>query len=255
MPYRKIFFSKDQPVHIASRALANIFQNKEDCYRFIFLFYAVNLGRKDSNIKFMDTIKAGQSLLRGETIPDRFIIQRHPPLVHLLDFSLVINHYHFYLLPTSETAIPVLMHRLNDSFARYFNLLHNRKDALFGSRYKSVPVETDFQSHAVSRYVSIINPLDVFQYGWRENGLKNQNDAFGFLKKFEFSSFPDKIGDRVSKLLAPHNVLDQYAPFWNNPKEYHEFVTEFLREKSSRLTLNFAKTISGCPTSRGCRTS
>ena len=233
MPYRKNFFIKNQLVHITSRALVNIFKKKEDCYRFIFQFYAVNLGKKGFNLKNKDMIKAGQALLRGEKVPERFVVERHPPIVDLLDFSLVANHYHFYLLLKKDNGIPILMQKLNDSFARFFNLLHGRKDALFGSRYKNVIVKTDFQSYAVSRYVSIINPLDVFQPGWREKGLKNPKEAFNFLENYEFSSFPDKICRRFSRILAPQKVLKQYAPFWGNEKEYREFVKEFLKEKKA----------------------
>ncbi|MDO8669065.1 MAG: hypothetical protein Q7K65_02100 [Candidatus Buchananbacteria bacterium] len=232
MPYRKIFFEKNQPVHVVSRALTDVFRQKEDCDRFIFQFYAVNLGKKGFNMKTKDMIKAGQSLLRGEKIPERFVIKEHAPLVHLLDFSLVVNHYHFYLLPTIDGSIVHLMHRLNDSFARSFNLLHNRKDAVFGCRYKGIAVETDFQSHAVSRYVSIMNPLDVFQPGWREYGLKNPKEAFNFLENYEFSSFPDKIGKRSSLILAPREILEQYTPFWGDKEEYRKFVAGFLKERS-----------------------
>ncbi|OGZ24412.1 MAG: hypothetical protein A2896_01235 [Candidatus Nealsonbacteria bacterium RIFCSPLOWO2_01_FULL_43_32] len=233
MPYRKIFFAKDQPVHIVSRALTNVFREEDDCFRFIFQYYAVNLGRKDTNMKTKDMVKSGRALLRGEEIPEKFVIRSHPPLVHLLDFSLVGNHYHFYLLPTTDTAIPMLMHKLNDSFARSFNLLHGRKDALFGSRYKGVAIKDELQSYTVSRYVSIINPLDVFQPGWREKGLSNAKEAFNFLENYGFSSFPDKIRQRASLILAPQEILEQYAPFWGNGEEYREFVTEFLKEKAN----------------------
>jgi len=235
MPYRKNFFIKNQLIHITSRALIDIFKQKEDCYRFIFQFYAVNLGKKGFNLKTKDIIKAGQALLQGEEIPEKFIIKRHPPLVNLLDFSLVVNHYHFYLLLNSDNNVPILMQRLNDSFARSFNLLHGRGDAVFGSRYKSVIVKTDFQSHAVSRYVSIINPLDIFQPGWREKGLEVPKKAFNFLENYEFSSFPDKIGKRSSQILAPQKILRQYVPFWEDKEEYRKFVEEFLKERTTPL--------------------
>lgn len=233
MPYRKVFFEKNQPIHLVSRALIDIFKQKEDCYRFVFQFYTITLGRRGFNVKTKDAIKAGQALLQGEKIPEKFVIKEHPPLVHLLDFSLVMNHYHFYLLPTTDEAVVHLMHNLNDSCARSFNLLHGRRDAVFGSRYKGIIVKTDFQSHAVSRYVSIINPLDVFQPGWRKEGLKNPEEAFNFLENYEFSSFPDKIGKRTSQVLAPREVLEQYAPFWGSRNEYQEFVKKFLKEKTA----------------------
>lgn len=232
MPYRRIYFEKNQPVHIVSRALADVFRQKEDCFRFIFQFYSANLGKKGSNVYPGDVVKAGQALLCGEKIPPRLLTAEHPPLVHLLDFSLVMNHYHFYLLPASEKTPPILMQKLNNGFAQSFNLLHKRKDAVFGSRYKGVAVKSDFQSHAVSRYVSVINPLDVFQPGWREDGLKNQKEAFSFLKNYEFSSFPDKIGERNALILASREILEQYASFWGSSDKYQEFVKEFLKERS-----------------------
>jgi hypothetical protein len=233
MPYRRIFFEKNQPVHIVSRAVegVRIFDQEDDCYRFIFHFYAINLGKRNSNLKGEEIIKAGQALLRGEEIPTKFIINRHPPLVYLLDFSLVINHYHFYLLPNVENSIPLLMQKLNNGFAKYFNLKHNRKDALFGSRYKSILVKTQFQSDAVSRYVSVINPLDVYETGWRERGLESWKEAFDFLKNYPFSSFPDKIGIRRAKILAPKEILEKYSFKNEDQEKYLEFVKTFLKEK------------------------
>lgn len=231
MAFRRIYFEKNRPVHIISRALIDIFKQKQDCFKFIFLFYAANLGKRGYNLSPKDIVKAGKALLYGEKIPSKFIIIEHEPIVHLLDFSFVINHDHFYLLPNIETAVPNFMQKLNNSFAQSFNASHGRRDAVFGSRYKGVGVETDFQSYAVSRYVSIINPLDVFQAGWREKGLKNQKEAFNFLKNYEFSSFPDKIGERNSLILASREILEQYAPFWGQNNEYKKFVQEFLKER------------------------
>lgn len=234
MPYRRTFFEKDQPIHIISRTVEGIktFKEKEDCFRFVFHFYAVNFGKRAPHVRGMDIIKAGEALLWGEKIPSDFIIVEHPPLVHLIDFSFVLNHYHFYLLPNIENIIPVFMQKLNNGFAKYFNLKHGRKDTLFGSRYKSILVETEFQSDAVSRYVRIINPLDVFQPGWREKGLRNWQEAFKFLENYEFSSFPDKIGKRNSGILAPKDILERYS-FKISQEEYRKFVEEFLKQKST----------------------
>jgi len=236
MPCRGIFFKKHQPVHIISRAIEGfkIFEKEEDCFRFIFYFYAANFGRRNTNLKGKDMIKTGRALLEGEEIPKNFIIKEHPPLVYLLDFSFVINHYHFYLLSAEENSPPILIQRLNNAFAKYFNLKHHRKGVLFSSRYKSVLVETGFQADAVSRYVSIINPLDVYQSNWRREGLRDWKRALNFLENYPFSSFPDKIGKRNSKILAPKEILEKYS-FIKNSREkkypFKNFVLDFLKQK------------------------
>ena len=247
MPYRRVFFEKNQPVHIVSRAVPGleIYRTEADCFKLIFQFYVANIGRRNFNVSAKDVIKVGQDLLQGEKISSHFIIKEHPPLVDLLDFSLVITHHHLYLLPKVANIIPILVKKLNQAFALSFNLAHNRRDAVFGSRYKGIVVKTNFQSDAVSRYVSIINPLDVFQPGWRENGLKNWKEAFEFLESYLFSSFPDKIGKRRSTILAPQEILERYSPNFSNKEDYKKFVESFLKQKLSTFQPFFLESNSG----------
>jgi len=120
--------------------------------------------------------------------------------------------------------------------AQYFNLKYHRKGTLFGGRYRAVIAKTQYQSDAISRYVGVINPLDVFQPKWREDGLKNPKEAFKFLRSYLFSSFPDKIRKRTSLILASQEALEQYAPFWGDEKAYREFIGEFLKERSDYST-------------------
>ena len=235
MPYRRIYFEKNQPFHIISRAVEErkIFEKEENCYRFIFQIFAANVGKPDFNLHRKDVIKVAQSLLFGEKVSSKFIIIEHSPLVSIFDFSLVVNHYHFYLMANIPNSIPLFIKKLNGGFAKYFNLKYNRKGTLFGSRYKSILVDTGFQSDAVSQYVGIINPLDVYQPGWREEGLKNWQRAFNFLESYQFSSFPDKTGKRKSKIIASQEVLEKYKIGLNLKKdEFHQFVEEFLKRKS-----------------------
>lgn len=233
MPYRNFVFEEEKPFHIISRTVEGrkIFTDEADCYRFIFQMYAANLGKPNFNLRRLNVIKTAQLLLSGQEISEEFIIKEHPPLVHILDFALNINHYHFYLLPTSQESVPLFIKKLNGGFAKYFNLKHNRRGTLFEGRYKSIPIETEFQSDAVGRYVSIVNPLDVYQYGWRENGLADPEMAFKFLETYQFSSFPDKIGKRKSKILAEEEFLNKYSLNENSYKDYRNFVKDFLEKK------------------------
>ena len=236
MPYRETSFEKNQPFHIMSRAVEEkkIFSNKIDCYRFIFQLYAANIGSPVHNIWRENIVKTAKAILEGKTIPSKFIIKEHPPLVRILDFALVATHYHFYLIPNLKNGIPLYMKKLNGGFAKYFNLKYNRKGFLFSSRYQSVAIRTESQSNAVSRYISVINPLDVYQPGWRKEGLKDWKKAFDFLKNYQFSSFPEKIGKRKSKIIAPEKILDKHIPGVNskNKNDYIDFVKDFLKQKS-----------------------
>ena len=228
----KYLFKKDQPIHIVARAIAEreIFKSEEDCFRFIYYLYVTNVGSPAYNLKQRDVKKIAEAILNGEEIPSKFIVNPHPLLVYLLDFSLVITHNHLYLVPVQDNGIPIYMQKLNTAFGKYISLKYGFKGGVFGRRYGRVRVETDFQSEAVSRYVSVINPLDVFQPGWREKGLKDWKKAFKFLENYQFSSFPDKIGKRKSKILVSPEIQERYLNLGTNPKIYKEFVKDFLKQ-------------------------
>lgn len=236
MPYRNNTFEKDQLFHITSRAVdeRKIFEQEDDNYRFIFQIYAANIGKPGLNLWKKDTVKAAKDLLNGNDLSSRLVIKEHSPLVDILDFSLNVTHYHFYLKSNIEGGVPLFIKKLNGGFAMFFNFKHGRKGTLFSGRYKSISVDNENQADAVSRYVAIVNPLDVYQPGWRENGIKDWRGANKFLEEYEFSSFPDKIGRRKSKILASQEILQEYS-FLNklSHDDYSEFVKDFLKEKLS----------------------
>lgn len=228
----KRVFEIGQPVHIISRGVEGkkIFTDEDDCYRFIFQAYAANIGCPCHNQHRKNIIAVAKGLMEGKNAADKFLTDIHPPFVSILDFSMVVNHYHFYLLPNVKNGIQAFMARLNTGYAKHFNLKNQRSGVLFDGRYKGVLVKTDFQSDAVSRYVSIINPLDVYQPKWREDGLRDIEGAFEFLKKYEFSSFPDKSGRRSSKIMAPDKIRKEYSSRIEiqNKEQYLDFVKDFL---------------------------
>lgn len=235
MPYRKVFFGKDQLFHIISRAVdeKRIFANEKDCYRFMLQVYIANIGRPEHNLWRKDIVRLAQILLNGDDLSSEFVIKEHEPFVNILDFSLVATHYHVYLASNIEGGVPLFMHNLNLGFARYFNIKYKRSGSLFGSPYKSIPVKTEAQAHVISNYVSIVNPIDIYQPGWRKNGLKDWKKVFEFLENYQFSSFPDKIGKRRSKILAPEKTLKRYMSDEEaeNKDAYRQFVNDFLKQK------------------------
>jgi len=235
MPYR--IFEENQPLHVLSRAVEErkIFGKEENCWRFIFQTYAANVGRPVFNIRRLDIIKTAQALLNGEEPSSKFVIKEHPPLVYLFDYVLPITHFHFYLLPTSKKALALFMKKLKGGFAKYFNLKNLRQGTLFDGPYKSIQIESQTQSDTVIRYIAIVNTLDVYQPGWRKEGLRNWKGAYNFLVNFQFSSFPDRIGKRRAKILASPEIYEKYSLAMGGEKEFKKFTENFLKEKFAQF--------------------
>ncbi len=240
MPYRRTHFEKNQPVHIVSHAVAGtrIFENDSDCCRFIFQMYAANLGKPAPNTSRRNLKIAVKRLFQGKKLSKLYIKKEHKPLVHILDFSLVKNHYHLYLLPNITNGVIPFMQRLNLGFAKYFNLKHDRQGALFAGPYKTRLVEGETHSDTVHRYVSVINPLDIFQPDWREYGLRRPEEALVFLKEYKFSSFLDNIDQRSSRLLAPNKIREKYN--LDHGGIFLDTIKYFLKERATRSYLAFS---------------
>lgn len=238
MVERRIVFEEKRPYHLLTRAVEkrNIFISESDCSRFLFQIYTANVGQPVLNVQRQDIVKCVQSLLAGEKISSKLIQIEHAPLIHLLGFVLVGNHYHLLAVQNLMGGIPKFMQKLNTAFAKYFNVKNERKGALFESRYKIVGIEDEHQLDAIVRYINLINTLDVFQPGWRERGLKDPKAALNFLNEYQFSSFPDLFGKRKSLLLASESVLDEFlgeSIIKKDPEESREFIQDYLRQNQS----------------------
>lgn len=231
---KEISLDKSIPYHVVVRAVENrkIFIREEDCYRFIFQMYAANIGEPVHNLKSSQAIKAAKALLNGEEIPKDLVIVEHSPLVYIVSKVLVLEHYHAIFIPRRENAIPKYAQKLHTGFAMHYNLKYHHKGNLFNRPYKIIPIQTNFQLDAVLRYVNIKNPLDVYQPGWREKGLRDKKGALQFLNKYPFSSFPDLFGKRDSKILAPPSILEKYLgkEITENKEEFSKFIEDYLQK-------------------------
>lgn len=85
------------------------------------------------------------------------------------------------------------MHRLQTSYAGYFNRVHEHTGALFGTRFKSEPVETDEYLMTVVRYI-------------HENPVK-AHIAEGL--RYPWSSFREYEGNPLH--INPDFVLDVFG--------------------------------------------
>lgn len=239
MANRNVHFEKHGIYHILTRAVdkKRFLADEADCLRFIFQMFAANLGITVSNFLHQGVFKISRDLLVGRESSFDRTKQNHALLVHILSFVLVVDHYHLLLaLNEDEDGIPRYMQRLNTGFAMYFNLKKNRRGALFESRYKVIPVESERQLDAIIRYINITNPLDVYQPGWRESGIKDRKAAWNFLNEYQFSSFSDIFGKRNSSILASRSVLEEYLgeSIIKDRAGLKNFAQDYLRQKSNQ---------------------
>jgi putative transposase len=113
------------------------------------------------------------------------------PIVELLAFALMPNHFHFVIREITKDGISNFMQKMG-GYSSYFNKQNKRTGSLFQSRYKSIPV-FDSQIEIIFNYVHA-NPVGLKEKGWKDGKIQNYKKSITWLKDYKWSSYRDYTG-------------------------------------------------------------
>lgn len=179
---RKRPFVKDEYYHLYTRGVERrkIFMDKNDYNRFLALLYLIN--QKESiNLK---------DILKHKTIEKVFEEDRGKSLVYILNYSLMQNHFHLIIQENEEGGISKFMMKLLTAYSMYFNIKYKRSGPLFVRPFRSSHIDDENYLLYVFSYVHL-NPLDLFEKDWKENGLRNIKGSKNFLLKYKYGAYQD----------------------------------------------------------------
>src|SRR3989338_2891021 len=187
MSYKHPKFITGEYYHIFNRGVEKrkTFLNVADFFRFIFSLYELN----DKNTVVMrERIKERKSRnSKNKYIGDTYVFlnKKKEPLVEVIAFCLMPNHYHLILRQFVDGGISLFMKKLSNGYTGYFNEKYNRKGigSLFQGRFKAVHIENDRQLTALVAYI-FTNPIDLIEKNWKEAGAKDPQKAAQFLKTY-----------------------------------------------------------------------
>ena len=91
------------------------------------------------------------------------------PLVEILAYCLLDNHYHFIIRPLSNDGLSRFMHKINGGYTSYFNRNHKRSGSLFQGKFKTKHIDTDAYLEHVVAYVHANHILHDHK-GWKFSG-------------------------------------------------------------------------------------
>lgn len=137
------------------------------------------------------------------------IKEKERPLVSLIAFALMPNHFHLLIRQITENGISKYIKRVSDSYSRYFNVINKRTGPMFQGSFKAAHVESNEQLLHLSRYIHL-NPLVSF--------VVNDND----FKSYPWSSLKDYLSDDRLSIVDRAIILDQFK----GSKEYLKFIMD-----------------------------
>lgn len=202
MPGRPTPLITDQIYHVFNRGINRqpTFTSKPEFQR---ATQAINFYRYASQkVKLSTFLRIDQK--RQKKILD--ILDENSKLVEILGYCLMPNHFHFLLKQSQNNGISKFMSNFQNSYTRYFNVLHKRDGALFLDQFKAVRIEVDEQLIHVSRYIHL-NPYSGYVVKEKEN-----------LKQYLWSSLLDYLNNTnnfvetelIIKIIGNHQKYEQF---------------------------------------------
>ena len=205
--------------HVLNRGVdkRQIFMDRQDHLRFIHDLYEFNNqeNAESTYYKFRDYGVDGKTANHSKK-----------PLIDILAFCLMPNHYHLLVSPRTEGGVSQFMHKLNMGYAKYFNQKHERTGVLFQGPYKHVPVTDETHLLHLPFYIHF-NPLDLAYPEWRENKISNPRKALEFLKSYRWSSHLDYLGIKNFPSVLNMQFLREIL---GNNRDYKKLTENYLKD-------------------------
>lgn len=225
---RQIDVVTDSYVHVYNRGNKRmpIFRREGDLLRFVYnLFYLNHTEPMPEQWK--------RDLQRRGTFhklewPEEW--GQREPLVSVLAYSIMPNHFHLLLKPLVDGGISKFMQRVCISYAKYINEKYNESGGLFQGRYKSQIIMEDFQFQYLVPYITVKNPFELYP-GGLDAAIRNFDDAYGHALDNPLTSLGEQIGLRESKIID-RNLLYSVMP---EAMRFESFARECMLYKLTQL--------------------
>lgn len=200
-------------LHIIKRGARgmDIVRDESDQWRFIKSLYLLNESFLDQN--WMTTTKGESMFHRPAAWPDR------NPLVEVIAYTLLPNHFHLILRETKEGGVSQFMQKLGQSMTNHANGKYGEKGSLFQGAFKSKTCTDDTYMRYLFVYVMVKNTFEMYPNGGLVGARKNFDAACQWGMTYPFSSLSEYIGPRETPILSkkhfqsmfPNNSFKKFA--------------------------------------------
>lgn len=176
--------------HVFNRGVEKrkIFMDRKDYSRFLFSLRDFNDKNSSVNLHRKIIKAENGSVFVGNPTSNKNIDR--DPVVKIHCSCLMPNHFHLILKQIQEAGISKFMQKLGVGYTNYFNLRYERSGVLFQGKFKAVLIDRDEYLNYLIQYI-YMNPLDLMDSGWKEEGLKNWKEAKQFLINYKWTDCKD----------------------------------------------------------------
>ena len=204
---REYFKGLKTPFHVYNRGTDKrvIFTDYDEYCRFVFLMWVCRVGSPAINLSRKNIIDAAETILRGEEPSTKLYTKEYSPLIALITWNILPNHFHFVLTSMTDGGIAKYMSKLGNAYTKYFNARHERSGRLFQGSYQSIEVKDTNYLFTLIRYVNL-NHIELVEPLWGEGEIENETKAANFANTYQWSAHQDYLGARSSLLIDKESI-------------------------------------------------
>lgn len=207
-------------LHVVKRGARGmeIARDDADRWRFLKLLYLLNDEYQDIN-SARDANKL-KPFERPPHWPER------KPLVSVLAWTLMPNHFHLLLRETRAGGVTKFMQRLGASMTMHFNEKYGEQGSIFQGAFKSRTVNSDEYLRYAVAYIVVKNVFELYPGGLAK-AIKEFDSTWKWAYAYPFSSFRAAANGNHSPLIdmGAVNELDLYGSSFR--RSAHDMLSSF----------------------------
>lgn len=224
-------------LHVYNRGIRElpIVYDENDKWRFLKILRYLN-----NDVSLPNPLREIENLIRlGECFrfqwPKTWPSQK--PLVKILAYCLMPNHFHLLLKEIIKGGISKFMKKLGDALTNYLNLKYQETGRIFQGSYKGKVIKDVKVLQYMDAYIQVFNPFELYP-GGIEKSLKEFDKAFEFALNYPFCSLGESFGKRNLGIIE-RDILKDMFPDLKMYKEfsYDALMVRNIREILGKLTI------------------
>lgn len=187
-------YAVDSMLHITKRGARGmpIVRDAADTDRFARLLFYLNDEYRNEN--WEREVAGDVPYSRPQQWPER------KPLVGVLAWVLMPNHFHLLLKEVQDGGISLFMRRLCGSMTMHFNAKYDEQGSIFQGSYRGRTVSDDDYARYVAAYVMVKNVYETYPGGLRR-AVREFDTAWKWAIRQKHSSLPDYATDVSSPII------------------------------------------------------
>jgi len=155
------------------------------------------------------------------------------PLVQIVSYALMPNHYHLLLKEIRPGGIAAFMKKLANGYTPYFNIKYDETGKVFQGSYRARIINGMNYLQYIDVYVQILNPFELLTEGMPLNDF---DLAFGQVLESPFSGIGESLGQRNFSILDRADFL-RLSNLPTSKEDYKKFARAAIHEQGLKKFL------------------